>query len=339
MSTITNEREGYKKALAKLVEDDSSLKLFKNAPYAVNQSKFKLFIKKVQRRLINRLGLVKSIRPKRFASKESVAVVDKWKRRRMFLGSVIIVGIFIALRFFRSQNIEIQDIFLDAIVFAAVGVLLLLWIFWGELTMITFQVLAMFVGSSLFGITLFVQLFFLGQLSRFDEILSFAVILIFLFGFSEVVFLSANIVNVSQVRTVPLLQVAQTVVYIVGIISVYFFTLGLLTFSFPWYYYTVLFLVYTVIAYPIIFTFGGAIRVNLALSVGIGLVSFIAMIVLFIWPINYKIASIYPAMVFAAATGTLMSSFRQKLNLSIIIEYYLIIMAVIVIIYSSATYF
>jgi hypothetical protein len=331
-------REKYKNQLFR--ETGTSNRLFEgNTDGGQERSKVKKIYQRLKRRVIRLFGIVKVQRPKKFASAEAAVVEDQWKRRRMLLASFLFTVIFGASRFFLEKYFgSLGSLLLFALGASALMALILIWVFKRDLTLKSYRLISIFVGTSVFGIVLFIELFLLGYINVIFEAISLLLLLIFLMIYLYVILLTANIFNVAKFRKVPLLQVAQTAGYIVTILNIYFLTYGFLSLELPVYMYILMFLSFTVVVFPVINSFDLGLYRETIYSAGVGWIGFLSLFAVSFWPTTFRLAAMLPTMVILISLGVVMNLLRRKLKLTLVLEYLLLFLVVIFILFNSLSY-
>ena len=158
---------------------------------------------------------------------------DNVKRLKIILLSFgISFSLFFTKIFARGEGS--LDIYLVGLIYALVAMVGLVWA-------LNLQVRARSVkyifqgGLFVFSEVVFVLLFFFKQFDRIYEGVLLILLLLFLGAITYVCFLMINIFNVALYKDLPLISVAQTVLYIITLLMMYFLTFGVLASGFPLY--------------------------------------------------------------------------------------------------------
>jgi len=329
-------REKYLKELRK--NKNRSKPLFPSSEFTGKLSKADLLLAKVKRIFVRRLGFVKILKPKNLQELEQISGHDRNKRIRMIASSVIIVVAFALFRQFGVSVLSELKILEVAGLFSLLSSLLVLVVFWGEVDLNNFVKISFFIGISILGIILFLELFFLNFFVFVYEVLSYILVLMFMLGFVYLLFLTSNIINVSKYKVVPLLQVAQTMGYIISAVNVFFLTLAALTLNIQPYFLLLLFPLYSMMIYSLVSTFGFSRKANVLYSIGIGWICFLPLIGVYFWPVEYRMAAVLPTISMVVVLGIAMTSWRKKLNLVTLIENGFVLILVIYVLLRNANY-
>lgn len=306
-------------------------------------SHLQFFFNKVKRIVTRKFHLVK-VFDRAGESFDSLVKEGVKRRRKIIWSSLFVVILFAVVRYFvvrytHSDMLDFDVTILLALVFSVVMGVLMFWIFGGYLLSVSSRHVVIFTCSSVVSLILFFELFYLKFFGNFYEILSFVMILGFMFAYVYVVFLTANIFLVSRIKDVPLLQVAQSTGYMVAIVSIYFLTFVYFSFNLHVLFSIILFLLYTVLVYPVIATFGFSKREIAFFSVGVGWGSYLSIIPLYLYPVTYRVGALFPTVVSLSMLGILMNSWRKRLNLRVFIEYIVVISVVLYFVFTGVSYF
>lgn len=158
---------------------------------------------------------------------------DSIKRVKIiFLSLLIPLSLFFTKVF--AQSDTILDIYIVGGTYFLLTLLGLTWSFNFKVKLESFKYILL--GSFfVFSEVIFVLFFFFKEFDRIYESLLLIIILILIWIFTYSCFLMVNVFNVSLFKPLPLLSVAQTALYILTLLMVYFFTFGILASGFPIY--------------------------------------------------------------------------------------------------------
>lgn len=337
------DRKLYKKSLTNELRSSGGMLFSQAQPSGGFWWKVGMFISSMRRRTVRTLGLVRVKQQLKLSEKSAPLGEDNAKKWRIRFVSTMIVALFLVFRqlahsYLVFKGDSIYQLFLFALGFGAFAIISMLWVFRDEMNLKTLLTLGVFMGSSVFGVILFIELFFIRYLDKFSMWLSFVGILIFLWLYLYVIFLTVNIFNVAKIRVVPLLQVAQTAAYIVAVINAYIVTYSFLAFNLPLYFMALLPVISFILVFPVISTFHFSRKERYLYAFSIGWCSFIPLVASIFFPIDYKVVAIIPSIVILTFLGGLMNHWRKKLNFILIIEYLSVLMVFLRFFYLSINY-
>lgn len=181
--------------------------------------------------------------------------------------------------------------------------------------------------------TLFLDTLFAENFERLYRTGGFVLLLFIFMVTLYIVLLSANIINVNLFKAIPLAEIGYTVMYLVGIISIYFISLGILIYQ-SFYCYSwwglglavlILLVVYFVTFYIQLYRTipnGGERLRTCFLFV---LVSILGLAVLTFVNIPLYIMALAPVLIYYVLMGLFMHRLKGQLPLRVLVEYSLII--------------
>lgn len=336
---MKQDRKSYRKELIQenIFADGTSVTV------GLNVSPLRFFILKIKRIITRKFGLVK-VFDRTGDSINMVIQESVVKRKKMVWSSIIIVLLFavvrsVIIRYTQSEVLSVTNMLYFAIGFSVCTTILLFVIFGSYLLTISSRHVIIFASSSIVSLILFFELFYLRYLGHFYETVSFVFILIFMFAYVYIVMLTANIFLVSRIKDVPLLQVAQTTGYMVSVVSTYFITFVYLSFNLHIVYSLVLLIIYIALVYPVVATFGFSRRELALFSIGVGWSSYLLILPFYMFPVNYRLLALVPTVVLLVLLGIVMNSWRKRLKLYTLIEYFIGIVTIFYIVLKGISYF
>ena len=257
---------------------------------------------------------------------------DNVKRLKIILLSFgISFSLFFTKIFARGEGS--LDIYLVGLIYALVTIVGLVWAF-------NFQIRArsvkyIFQGALfVFSEVVFVLLFFFKQFDRIYEGFLLVLLLLFLGVITYVCFLMINIFNVALFKDLPLISVAQTALYIITLLMMYFLTFGVLASGFPLYIIIpVIFLIYIFLLYM---QFNEMDLDNTHLSYVVVIISLINIFLLipFIFVgSSHEVISIVPTVGGFVTGGILALKKKDNVNWQILLYNLLIVIVVVLALY------
>ncbi|MDD3661638.1 MAG: hypothetical protein PHG63_01095 [Candidatus Dojkabacteria bacterium] len=264
---------------------------------------------------------------------------DPGKRRRVFMISALIVLLVFGLKLWGQHDWSSHEMVLVAFVAGALTYVGLMWAFRFEFLPAGYLTVLPLPSLFVFGLVLFVELFFFQRFQRIYEALIFGALLLVFVVVLAVVFLTANVLNVATVKTLPLLQVAQTASYAVSLFSIFFVSYFIVDqgLSLPL---TVALLTATLFVATFLHLshFGLHPRVVLSYSTVLTVCSAMVAAVLLMWPVSTVFRVLLPTIVSYIGVGIVMHDIRKVLRPLIFWEYTVVLCIVLVILILNASW-
>jgi len=279
-----------------------------------------------------------SVKPSRRKGDSLAAQRDQGKRQRIMGVSALVVLFVFGLKLWGSHTWTVEQVVLVALVASALTFCGLLWAFRFDVTRVGYMTVLPLPSLFVFGYVLFVELFFFQRFERIFEAVIFALILGVFWVILIIVFLTANVLNVATVKSLPLLQVAQTSSYMVSLFNIFFISffivnLGLqvpLTMA-------LLFVVFWISIYLHISHFGigtAVILYTTGIACSVSVVSW----ALLLWPVEMLMRVLLPTVVAYIGMGIVLHDVRKAMRPLLNWEYLLMVLFVLVILASRAVW-
>lgn len=273
------------------------------------------------------------------ARHQKPALRDPGKRQRIFIVAALVVLFVFGVKVWQPQDWKILEIVGVSASASLLSVLGLLWAFRFEVRREGYLTVLPQPAMFVFGYVLFVEMFFFQQFERLYEALVFGIFLLVFMVVLGIVFLTANVLNVSTFKTIPLVQVAQTSSYAITLFVVFF--LGFFVINIGWNVpgtVGVLFVVYWLAAFMHLSHFGLPRRSVTQYVTVLSVCSTLAAWIVMLWPVDTLFRVLLPTVIIYIGLGIVMHDVRRVLRPLVNWEYFLIILVVIVLIVSRAVW-
>ncbi len=268
-----------------------------------------------------------------------VLVRDTPKRRRLIVLAILNSAVIVVLKLWATWEWNFMNTLLFALSLSVVDYLFILPCFQFKVKKESyFTVLpqpALFVFSSV----LMLELIFFQRFERIFEGVLFSVVLAIFTVVLIVVLLSSNVLNVSLYKAIPLLQVAQTVSFVVALFVFYFSTFSFVSGGIsPLIIFLTLFVIYSLITYTHLSHFSINLRTVFWYSVAIGWGAVSLLFSLLLWPVDTFMVSLVPMTAAYVGCGVVMHSARKNLTFRVIFEYLALFVVILFAVIFQATW-
>lgn len=264
---------------------------------------------------------------------------DPGKRQRILVVATCVVMLVFGLRTLGNEEwgvLQILEIALLASVLTYVG---LMWALRFDIQKGGYFTVLPLPSLFVFGYVLFVELFFFVHFQRIYEALLFVILLAVFMGVLVIVFLTANILNVSITKKIPLLQVAHTSSYIITLFNTFFLAFFFMSLGLNIYLTSVLlmcFYGYTIFLH--LSHFGLRSQLVLWYSAAIALISGSLALVMMLWPTETLFRVLLPTIAIYIGVGLVMHDAKQIVRTLINWEYLFIVLLVLAIIMANSVW-
>jgi hypothetical protein len=264
---------------------------------------------------------------------------DPGKRQRIFLVAACVVLLVFGLRTWGKEEwgiVQMLEIAFSASVLTYVG---LMWALRFDIPKRGYLTVLPLPSLFVFGYVLFVELFFFVHFERIYEALLFGILLALFMGGLIIVFLTANILNVSIIRKIPLLQVAHTSSYVITLFNAFFLAFFFISLGVNIYVTTVLLMIlYFAAVFLHLSHF--SIRTNSVVwySAAIALLSGSLAFVMMLWPVETLFRVLLPTISIYIGVGLVMHDAKKIFRALINWEYLFILILVLIIIIMNSVW-
>lgn len=247
---------------------------------------------------------------------------DPGKRRMIFaLGFLIAVGV-LALKLINGGEWEVRNVVLVAVCAGALAYVGLLIALRFDVHASSYFTVLPQVAFFTFGSVMFLETFFFQEFVRLYQSVLFVGVLFAFWIVLSGVFLMANILNVSKVRPIPLLKVAQTTSYAVTLFMAYFITFSLVSAGLSIYILVpILGVIYLATVYIHLSYFPLNPSYMKSFASGIAWVAAIALFSMLLWPVSALYAGIMPTVVIYIGVGLIMHHLGKSVSGRVTFEY------------------
>lgn len=261
---------------------------------------------------------------------ESRLVRDPGKKRRLFFIAILNSAIVMAVKLWATWEWSFINTVLFALFLAVANYLLLVWAFRLKVKRESFLTVLPQPSLFVFSFVLMLELIFFQRFERIFEGVLFSVVLLIFVGVLMGVFLTANVLNVSLYKKIPLLQVAQTVSFIVTLFVIYFSTYSFVSGGLSVYLVSIiLFLVYSLTTYTHLSHFSINLKTVLWYSIAIGWAATGILFALLLWPSEVFLLSLIPVATVYLGCGIVMHSSRKNLTFQVALEYLVLFLVIL----------
>lgn len=261
---------------------------------------------------------------------EARVVRDPGKKRRLLVIAILNSVVIMIVKFQATWEWTFLNTVLFALFIAVSNYLLLIWAFRMRVKKETFFTVLPQPSLFVFSFVLMLELIFFQRFERIFEGVLFSIVLIFFTSVLMGVFLTANVLNVSLYKTIPLLQVGQTVSFIVTLFIIYFSTYSFVAgaISTPLIF-VVLLIIYSLTVYTHLSHFSINLRTVFWYSLSIGWGAVTLLLALLIWPSNVFLLSLVPVATVYLGCGIVMHGSRKNLTFRIALEYLVLFLVIL----------
>lgn len=155
---------------------------------------------------------------------------DTAKKGKILFISTFITLLFVAYKVWNPSDLSIfNNPLVVSGIFALISFISFIWILGFKVNSRIIFLIAPHISAIMFSEILFIQMFFYRAFGRVYEALLMFLILLFIFGVTEISFLTGNVFAVSSFKKIPLEAVAKTSIYFLSLFSVFFVTYGILS--------------------------------------------------------------------------------------------------------------
>ncbi len=268
-----------------------------------------------------------------------VQVKDPGKRQRIIFLAVFIVAFVFGLKWRWPQVWEVHYVMIVAAAAALITYVGLTWAFRFDVKMRGLLNVLPQPAIFIFGTVLFLEMFFFTRFERIYESIVFALLLLLFIVVFSGVFLTANILNVGTIKKIPLLQVGQTLSYVITLWSIYVTTFSFIESALNMVLLIlILFVLYTILGAVHLSQFELPSKQTLWYALGISWASVMILTVLLMWPLSSAIVALAPAVVFYIGAGILMHQARRVWSIIILSEYFLILLGLVIVLFVEASW-
>ena len=256
---------------------------------------------------------------------------DPGKRQRIFVVAALVVLFVFGLKVWGQPEWSVGQVVLVAAVAAFMSAVGLAWAFRFDVSRLGYLTVLPQSSMFVFGYVLFVEMFFFQRFQRIYEAVIFGALLLIFLVVLGIVFLTANVLNVSTIKKIPLLQVAQTSSYAITLFNVFFIgffiiSLGLM----PWFTLPLLLVLYWSATFLHLSHFSIDLKIVSWYSAGIALSSMCIAVALLLWPVDNLFRVLLPTLVVYIGIGIIMHDIRKALRPLINWEYFIIVVLVVI---------
>lgn len=232
-----------------------------------------------------------------------------------------------------------SSLFGVAILMGALIFLLNNWILFFKLRNASLFTIGLYPTITLIPFTLLIGSIYFSINSEFNQLIFVSATSIGIVILSYILFLTTNILNLSQKLQIPLEQAARASQFIISLISTYTIFIFTLNSNFE------LFIKFLIIL-PFIFyfTYSGiwVLKINdrrevLLRSIAITLLMGVVIFIILIWPINTVYAILTSAIIYYILLNVALD-YRTKLNLNYWLEYIILVFLIIILLFTSAVW-
>lgn len=255
-------------------------------------------------------------------SEVKALVRDSQKRQRLIFLAILNSASIIIAKMWATWEWTFTNTVIFAGVLAVCDYLLMIFCFRLKVKKETFYTVLPQPTLFVFSSVLMLELIFFQRFERIFEGVVFTIVLVLFTAALSGVFLSSNIMNVSLFKSIPLLQVAQTISFVVTLLIFYFSTFSFISGGlYQGFLFLILFLIYSVSVFSHLSHFSINLRIVGWYSVAIGWGAMSVLFSLLMWPVGAFLASLVPMMVAYVGCGVVMHSSRKSLTSRVIFEY------------------
>ena len=219
-------------------------------------------------------------------------------------------------------------LFLSPLILALLMIFGLLWILNTSSGILKYSLIIIYSAINILGFGLFFELLLLNQ-SRIGQISVTLFFSTIMFSIFYVHMLTANIINYSHIRDIPLVYAARASAYIVSLLSEYFIFFMVLSSELNVFIKIVfIFIVGFFHSYFLLDSIKQKFNYKVYSAFAISLLIMIVTIVLAIWPVSSEIKSIILTLVMYICIGISLE-IKEKIKKSIWIEYIILIISIV----------
>lgn len=264
---------------------------------------------------------------------------DPGKRQRILVVAALVVLFVFGLKVWGQPDWSVEQVVVVAAVAAFLSAVGVAWALRFDVTRIGYLTVIPMPAMFVFGYVLFVEMFFFQRFQRIYEAVMFGALLIIFLMVLGIVFLTANVLNVSTFKKIPLLQVAQTSSYAITLFNVFFIGFFIISLGFmPWFTLPLLLLLYWSASFLHLSHFSIDLRTVVWYSLGIAFSAMCIAGALLIWPVDNLFRVLLPTLVVYIGIGIIMHDVRKALRPLINWEYIIIVVIVVMILLSRAVW-
>ncbi len=273
------------------------------------------------------------------ATSSSVSQRDPGKRQRIFVVAGLTVLLIFGLKVWGRHNWEVEEVVLVALLASVLSTIGLIWAFRFDISRVGYLTVLPQPAMFVFGYVLFVEIFFFQSFQRIYEAVIFGVLLLVFMAVLGVVFLTANVLNVSTFRKIPLLQVAQTSSYAITLFNVFFLSFFVINLELHVGVTVILlFLISWIATFLHLSHFSFEKRTVMWFTTAIATSATIIAGVLMLWPLDALFRVLLPTVIVYIGIGLVMHDVRKVMRPLVNWEYILIVLAVILVLLSRAVW-
>ena len=254
----------------------------------------------------------------------------------MFVALVIVLWLF-GFKLWKQENWELELAFLVSGGAAVLTYIGLAWAFRFDLNRDGWLKVLPQPAIFVFGTMLFQEIFFFQQFERVYEAVIFGILLVIYGGVLTAVFLTANVLNVSTVKKIPLLQAAQTSSYLISLFSVYVVSFSIITSGLELYFVApILFATYVLVIFMHLSHFDLGEKTVRMYALGIAWCALGVVLGLLLWPLEALFVSLIPTVLVYIGIGVVMHKARKTLTSRVYVEYVFVALFILLIVLTRA---
>jgi hypothetical protein len=247
------------------------------------------------------------------------------KRFRVYTASAVLTTVLLLFQLLFSQPLSGLGVVVVSGIFGLLAVLLGIWVLNFKGNAILFGKVFFLPFALVSVITFTLRQVFFTELTRLADIAIFSLLLLVFGGVVYTVLLSANILFISDRKSIPLVQVAHTAWYILTLSVVFIFTYWTIAAS-PEYFFSlpVLIVAYFMLSFQHLAHFELSNRsvVNKSVAIALGMVS--AVLIFAFWPTNLFVKALAPTLAGYVGLGLAMHEVKKVLEPRVAVEYVLL---------------